>query len=40
MKKGLVFVLVGFLFGCAKKEEVAKESDVILKPYIISQEDK
>ena len=37
MKNVLVFVLVGFLFGCAKKREEVKESAVILKPYIISE---
>lgn len=38
MKKVLGLIIVLLLFGCAKKGEVAKESDVILKPYIISQE--
>jgi hypothetical protein len=40
MKNVLVLIIVGLLFGCTKKGEVAKEDIAVQKPYVISEEDR
>lgn len=37
MKNVLVLIMIGLLFSCNKKEEIAKEDRVVQKPYVISE---